>query len=179
MGKHQQAGWTLYGAIGMIVFAGIGAFSFEFLLRFVLNDSTLASPWVLISVFLGPLTFCVQLFLKVLDLREQEGLNRDEKRRLEFIINGKIRQIYAAIAFYLVSASIVGALFTFMTFDINLFKYSVIICGALLGMSIFSTYLIFNEINDLAKFKAKLKDRSTAAKNKAAAIERLSKKTND
>lgn len=162
--------------LGLILSTIVGALSFDSLARFVPDDATISTPYIFISLFLLPLTFCVQLLLKVWDLKEQDGLSREEKRRLRPIIDGKSRQLFIAIIFYILSPVTIATMFFFSSFDANLFKAAIIITGGLLGISIFSIVIIFLEMRELVDFKAKIKQRTDEKKKQRAALKRLTLK---
>ena len=65
-GKYAQ-GWTGYGILGAILSAAIGALGFAGLMRLIPAEASVATPWVLVSLFILPLTYCVQLLFKVFD----------------------------------------------------------------------------------------------------------------
>ena len=170
---HSQRGWTMFGVIGIMVSAVIGAFGFEILLRLIPSSAGTVVPWAIVSLFIPPLTLCVQLILKLWDLKEQDDISREERRRLKSIINGKTRQFFIAIIYYVSSAVIVVTLFVFFTHDTELFKIAIKITGILLGISMFSIYLILLEMKEISDFKAKLIERVRSKKRQKSALKRL------
>ena len=88
--SQSQLGWTTFGVIGVIVSAVIGAFGFEVLLRLIPSNTSMVVPWAIVSLFVLPLTLCVQLVLKLWDLKGQDDISREERRRLKSIINGLV-----------------------------------------------------------------------------------------
>ena len=168
-----QVGWTRYGVLGLILSTITGVLSFGALVRFVPDGATISTPYIFISLFILPLAFCVQLLFKVWDLKEQDGLSREEKRRLNPIIEGKSRQIFIAIIYCILSPVIIAAMFFFSSFDAGLFKAAIVITGGLLGITIFSIIIIFLEMKELVNFKAKIKQRSDEKKKQRAALKRL------
>jgi len=172
---HIQRGWTAFGAIGTIIAAGVGALAFEGLMRLIPIGANVATPWVLVSLFSLPLAYCVQLLLKIWGLKEQNGLSREEKRRLEKIIKGKARQLTIAIFCYVLFAFIIAILFFLSSSNPALFSPSILITGGFLGISIFSMGLIFSEMEELYAFKAKLANKATKNIKKNELLNRLKK----
>ena len=168
-----QDGWTGFGILGAILSAAIGALGFAGLMHLVPAEASVATPWVLVSLFILPLTYCVQLLFKIFDLKELGGLSKNEKRRLKPIINGKTRQLFIAIIYYVLSAVLVVTLLFFSSDNQDLVKYIIVFIGGLLGVSIFSMALIFMEIKELTDFKAKIKQRSDDKKSQRKALKRL------
>ncbi len=163
----------MFGAIGIMVSAVFGAFTFEILSRFIPSNTGTVVPWVVISLFILPLTLCVQLILKLWDLKEQDDISGEERRRLKSIITGKTRQFFIAIVYYVSSSIIVVILFVFFIHDDELFKMAIKITGVLLGISMFSIYLILLEMNEISDFKAKLTERERLKKRQKSALKRL------
>jgi hypothetical protein len=166
----------MFGVIGVIASAIIGAFGFEVLLRLIPKGAQIAVPWVIVSLFLLPFTLCVQLVLKLWELKEQDDISRDERRRLNSLIKGKTRQLFIAIIYYVLSAVIVVALFVFIPNDVELFKVAIKITGILLGVSMFSIYLILLEMEEIADFKAKIVERARSKEKQKSALKRLNAK---
>jgi MFS family permease len=173
---HSQRGWTMFGVIGVIASAILGAFGFEVLLRLIPQDVQIAVPWVIVSLFLLPFTLCIQLVLKLWELKEQDDISREERRRLNSIIDGKTRQFFIAIIYYVLSAVIVVVLFIFLANDTELFKMAIKITCALLGISIFSVYLILLEMKEISYFKAKIVERARSKEKQKSALKRLNVK---
>ncbi|MCK9605297.1 MAG: hypothetical protein M0R33_02480 [Methylomonas sp.] len=170
---NSNNGWTKLGVIGILFSAIIGAYGFEILLDIIPNNTSIAIPWAIVSLFLLPLTLCVQLILKLWDLKELSDITRDERRRLKAIIRGKTRQFFIAICYYVLSACIVVTLYVFLSSDVGLFKAVIKITGMLLGISMFSILLILLEMKEISDFNAKLKERALAKKRQKSALKRL------
>ncbi len=173
MNDPRQDGWTLAAVLGVIASAAIGAYCFDFLLKLVPNDVQITVPWVLITLFILPLTFAVQLLIKTWEINDEENLSRDEKRRLKVIVDEKIRQIWMAIIYYVLGAVVVAALFVFSSADQNLFRVTIQLTGGLLAISVFSVFLILSETHKLSKFRTKLKARADERKRQRAALKRM------
>lgn len=173
---YSQFGWTTFGAIGVMTAAAIGFFSFEGLLNLIPGDNKMTVPWVLVTLFLLPLASCIQLLLKLWELREQDDLSREERRRLKPLIEGKTKQFFIAIVYYVLSAVIVVTFFFFSENNAELFRTVIKIAGGLLGISIFSMFLMISEMNEISDFKANLKERLASKKRQKAALKRLSSK---
>ncbi|MDI1277609.1 hypothetical protein [Methylobacter sp.] len=170
---HSQQGWTSFGVIGVMVSAVIGIFGFEILLRLIPSNVSIVVPWAIVSLFVIPFTLCVQLILKLWDLKELDDISREERRRLKSIIDGKTRQFFIAIIYYVSSAVIVVTLYVFLANDVELFRIAIKVTGVLLGISMFSIYLILLEMKELSDFKAKLIERAISKKRQKSALKRL------
>ncbi|MCK9394186.1 MAG: hypothetical protein M0Q44_01170 [Methylobacter sp.] len=170
---YLQKGWTTFGVIGVIASAAIGAFCFEILFRLIPVDATVVAPWAIVSLFLLPLSFCVQLILKLWDLKEQTNISREERRRLKLIIDEKTRRFFGAVFYYVLSAFIIVTLFFFLSNNAELFRIVIKITGGLLSISLFSIYLIMLEMKEIADFKAKLIERADSKKRQKLALKRL------
>lgn len=171
--RKSQAGWTNFGVIGTIISAFVGFFCFEFLLNLIPNDFKPVAPWAIVSVLLLPFGLCIQLLLKLWDLKEQDNISRQERRRLGIIIKGKKNRIYFAIGYYLLSAIVVVTLFIFLANDIEHFKLVVKITGAVLAISLFSVFLSLIEMDEISNFKAKIRQRNINKKQQKTALNRL------
>jgi len=171
-GKYEQ-GWTGYGILGAILSASIGALVFSGLMRLIPAEASVATPWVLVSLFILPLTYCVQLLFKIFDLKELQGLSKSEKRRLKTIINGKTRQLFIAIIYYVLSAVLVVTLLFFSSDNQEFVRSITVLIGSLLGISIFSMALVFIEMKELTDFKAQIKQRADDKKSQRSALKRL------
>jgi MFS family permease len=170
---HSQQGWTSFGVIGVIISAVIGTFGFEILLQLVPSNVSIVVPWAIVSLFVIPFTLCVQLILKLWDLKELDDISREERRRLKSIIDGKTRQFFIAIIYYVSSAVIVVTLYVFLANDVELFRMAIKVTGILLSISMFSIYLILLEMKELSDFKAKLIEREISKKRQKLALKRL------
>jgi hypothetical protein len=171
---NLQSGWTNLGVIGVMLAAVLGFYGFGLLVN--IFHIKMSVPWALVSVFLLPLGFCVQLLLKLWELKEQDNLSRDEHRRLKPMIEAKTRQFLIAIIYYVFSAAILATLFFFSESDVELFKFVIKLAGALLFISVFSVYLIFLEMKAISDFKANLKERIELEKRQKVALKRLCSK---
>ncbi len=165
----NQKGWAGFGVLGVILSAVIGALCFAGIMHLISAGASVVTPWVLASLFILPLTCCVQLLFKIFDLKELRGLSKNEKRRLKPIINGKTRQLFIAILYYVLSAVLVVTLLFFSSDNQDLVKYIIVFIGGLLGVSIFSMALVFIEMKELTDFKAKIKQRADDKKNQRSA----------
>jgi hypothetical protein len=171
-----QKGWTLWGALFLIIAAVSGSLAFTALLLVIPEGKTVIVPWAMVSIFLLPITFSVQLFFKLTELKDQKELSRDERRRLATIVDEKLRQIKISILFYIVSALFIAC--SFMLADSNhaLFNSALIIAGGLLGITLASVGLIFSETQSVTDFKSKIQNRETERKRQRATLKRLKSK---
>ncbi|MGB4498910.1 MAG: hypothetical protein WBI40_09430 [Methylococcaceae bacterium] len=168
---NPQSGWTILGIIGVIISGGVGAIAFDLLFKVAGYSNSI--PWALVPLFATPLTLSVQLLYKFFDLKELEGISREEKRRLKSMIDGKTRQLYIAIGYYTFSAALTVILLFFFHSNTYLFENSIRIIGLLTGISLFSILLIINESREISDFKSKIHDRSESKKKQKSALKRL------
>lgn len=146
---------------------------FLIFLQSIPSNLTITAPWAILSIFLIPLSLCVQLLLKLWEVKEQNNLSREEKRRLNILINKKT-QIFISIILYCVLSAVIGiVLFVFFTSDTESFKIIMILIGFLLGSSSSSIWLIIMETKKVAEFKAKLKEREESKKMQKLGLKRL------
>lgn len=168
-----ELGWTAYAALGVIVAATIGALSFYGLFNIVPEEAIKVAPWVLVSLFLLPIAYAVQVLIKLWELNSVKGLSNNERRRLAHIIKGKTRQFFIAIMFYVLSAALIVILYSFTSIENGLFKLSIIITGGLLGISIFTVALIFSEMKEVYDFSNDLQVRKEVNEKKKIALNKL------
>lgn len=160
-----QKGWTGLGAVALLLSAGLGALAFDAILSLHPQSMKYSPPWLLISVFLFPVAFCVQLVSKFRDIEDVDGLSQMEQSRLTRIVAAKRRQVWIAVGFYVFSALFTAAVFLLPSQHPLFFSgYNVI--GGLLGMGIFALACIWKEFEAANSF---VRDCKRAAKRRKAA----------
>ncbi|WP_086480756.1 hypothetical protein [Oceanospirillum sanctuarii] len=173
--RHSENGWTLIGVLGVILSCALGAAVFSQLALWLSQNvsGSVAVPWLLVSLFMMPLTITFPLLLKLWELKDQQGMSRSEVRRLKGIIEGKTRQLYIAIGYYMLSAVTVAIILFLSSSNLILFKVGFVLVGGLLGISLFSVGLIINESHKISEFKSCLEERSREKKQQEATLKRL------
>ncbi|MCI0508628.1 MULTISPECIES: hypothetical protein [Chromohalobacter] len=160
-----QAGWSGLGAMALLLSAGLGALAFDLILSLHPQGVPYSPPWLLMSVFLFPIGFCVQLIGKLRGLEDTDGLSRMEETRLTRIVSAKRRQVWIAGGFYVFSAIFSAAVFLIPSKNPLFFAgYDVI--GGLLGIGIFALACIWKEFEAVNNF---VRDCKRSAKRRKAA----------
>ncbi|MDF2401650.1 hypothetical protein [Aeromonas sp. 5HA1] len=141
-------------------------------------------PYAISSILLVPITILTSSIIKLSDLKEignaKNGLNRDEVRRLNNIIDIKLFRAKLVMAIILLSIAVV--FFTFYVFSSDnqiYFRKTIIFSGALTGFSLYSVFWAWNGIKEIASFKQKIQARADAKKAKASALKRLKENTDN
>lgn len=160
----KQRGWTGIGALVLVLSAGLGAFAFDCILSLYPEGAKYSPPWLLISVFLFPVAFCIQLIVKFRAVETTEGLTRMEERRLSVIVGAKRRQVWIGVGFYLASALFTAGVFMLPS-ESPLFFAGYDVVGGLLGIGIFALTFIWKEFEATNDF---VRDRKRAAGRKKA-----------
>lgn len=113
-------------------------------------------PSPIIAVLVLPLAYCLQAIYKLSDLKESEQLTGDEARRLFHIVDIKRGRLFTCIVFYMLAAIFVGV--SIMVSDGGpLFKtITVSISGGLLGVTLYTVFVIYSLMNEVTNFKANL-----------------------
>lgn len=160
----MQRGWTGIGALVLILSAGLGAIAFDCILSLDPEGAKYSPPWLLISVFLFPVAFCVQLVGKFREVETTDGLTKMEERRLSVIIGAKRRQVWVGISFYMISALFTVGVFMLPP-ESPLFFAGYNVVGGLLGIGIFILTAIWKEFEATNDF---VRDRKREAGRKKA-----------
>ncbi|HGF8956739.1 TPA: hypothetical protein ACJCW2_001162 [Yersinia enterocolitica] len=123
-------------------------------------------PSPIIAVLVLPLAYCLQAIYKLSDLKESQQLTGDEVRRLFYIIDIKRGRLFTCIVFYFMSAVFVGI--SIMVSDGGpLFRaITLTISGGLLGVTIYTVFIIYSLMNEVTNFKAKLVRREQDEKHR-------------
>ena len=171
--KMKRSGWTGLGLLAVILAASIGGLTAHYIVMSADRSSAPIVQWGLLTIFLLPIGFAMQLWHILGSVSDTKGLSGSEKRRLESTIEGKSRQLQIAVMFYVVAAALI-ALGLLKSPD-NWFIYQLvtIFTGMCLGISIASIFLILQEWREIAAFKRKISARQSRAKAVGKKLERL------
>ncbi|WP_417522271.1 hypothetical protein [Marinobacter sp.] len=154
--------------------AGFGALAASFVMQ--VSPSVLSVPWYIVTAMLIPMGMAVTFWLKLNDLQADcDGLNREERRRLGYIVEEKLRQVQVGMAFYIVSA--LFALFLIMIGNNSpaVLSWAIPTLGGLLAISLSSIGFLLAQLREVSQFLVTLKDRLRARKSKAKLKKRLGK----
>lgn len=149
--NSSQHGWTAIGALVLILSSGLGAFAFACILSLYPEGMKYSPPWLMISVFLFPIAFCIQVISKFRSVEATEGLTLMEERRLLRIVKEKRRQVWIGVGFYVFSAIFTVAVFILPVGHALFFAgYNVV--GALLGIGISVLTYVWKEFESTNDF---------------------------
>ncbi|MGL6348514.1 MAG: hypothetical protein ACRC2U_01390 [Aeromonas sp.] len=176
--RRRQSGESAISFLWLIVAAACGT-GIAYVFTFLVHELPSTAPFALSAIFLIPSTMCVQLVMKLLEMKEQGGINRDEKRRLNTILDAKVRSIVSVILLLLVSISVVISGFYFFAKTPDLLKIILLVAGTLVGISIYIAIWTVSETKDIYNFKKKVKDRETQNKNRKQGLKRLDAKAKE
>lgn len=159
--KHfgkKCSGWTALGAVAILASAIIGGLAFSALVSLD-GEHPVGSPWYVTGILFMPVAFLIQLLLKLIPLKNTKGLSRSERRRLEAIVEAKIRQVWIGIIFCIIST--VFSVLVFVSKGQGDFFYIVgmIVIGGFLGITICILVLLINEISKVHRFVETVKER--------------------
>lgn len=126
----------------------------------------LTAPSPIIAVLVLPLAYCLQAIYKLSDLKESQQLNGDEARRLFYIVDLKRGRLFTCIVFYFLSAIFVGISMMIGDGGQLFKKITLIISGGLLGVTVFTIFIIYSLMNEVTNFKAKLVRREQDEKHR-------------
>jgi amino acid transporter len=135
-------------------------------------------PIALMAIFALPTTLSISLISGLNSIKKLKGLNREEKRRIDTIANGKIRRQIFLIATYLLVSVAIGLLFFVAALPVvaPFLKQVLAVIGAAIAFAIMCSIFSIMDTSELANFEAKITNRSTERKAKQALLKRLATK---
>ncbi|UPG86870.1 hypothetical protein L2Y94_05810 [Luteibacter aegosomatis] len=168
-----SASRALWGVVSCVLFSVLVAGSMH-----LLGGSAGSAPlWTLCGIQLGPVTVLAVLFSKLTDVRDIDGLTRNERRRLAHMVDGKTRAIAWTIGL-LVAADVAMALGLYAAaYRSELVMPVYAAGGALIGASVALTLGAYFDVQHIAAFRTKISDREREAKSRAALLEKMSIKS--
>lgn len=122
--------------------------------HFGVDNMSVPSP--IIAVLVLPLAYCLQAIYKLSDLKESQQLSGDEARRLFYIVDVKRSRLFTCIVFYMLAAAFVGISIMIGDGGATFKKITITISGGLLGVTIYTVFIIYSLMNEVTNFKAKL-----------------------
>ena len=128
--------------------------------------------WGLLTVFLLPMGFAIQLWVNLNSMRETKWLSGSERT-----VSEKIREVQIALSFYLVSPVIIAFGLWFSPASWKVYHAVTVYTGLSLGISISSFFLILHEWREISNFKSRVFERSARNKQLAKKLDALNPKS--
>ncbi|WP_275628800.1 hypothetical protein [Pseudomonas sp. 273] len=172
----RQQGWSGLGAMAVILSAAIGALAAHYIVSSFDQNTPPVVQWGLLTVFLLPMGFAIQLWTSLNGIRETKGLSGNERRRIRVTIDGKIRQVQIAICFYVLSAMVIAFGLLLSPRSWPIYHIVTVFTGMSLGISTASIFLILHEWREISSFKSKVFERSVRKKQLEKKLESLNHK---
>jgi hypothetical protein len=177
LGNAHNRGFAATSLLALLICVAVGALSFYALLKMIPTNTAILVPWAMVAILLLPLTFNYQVITKLQEVRDLSGINRAEKRRLQYIVADRITILRLIILLIVIYALLMGL--GLMLFGADATKYNWVIpaMGGAFGFSLYSVALALNYSNEVAAFKTKILDKEQSKEKQKAALERLADKT--
>lgn len=157
MNKRIQKGWTLFGTFIVILCSGAGA---VLMLWMGSKSDSVIVPWGAAAIQLAVLAAIYAMSQSLIELKSLDTLENEEKEHLGIIIDVKLGRIktvqFAEIALLLLVALLAISKFSF--------PYINAIIGMILGASIASLILVYEEQKEVKNFESELKNRAQTKK---------------
>ncbi|QBB72419.1 hypothetical protein ELE36_19735 [Pseudolysobacter antarcticus] len=167
--KRWMESQVFLAGLSCLFFAGVCMLASN-----VLGVPDRATPlWTFCVIQIAPITALGILFGKLTDIRDIDGLTRTERRRLESLVNSKIRQLIFLIAFHVVAGLILALALYGASFGRPAVAYAFTLAGALIGLSVYFTVSAYVDVKHIAAFKTKIADRTREAKARASVMAKL------
>lgn len=160
----NQRGWTGIGVLAVVVAAAIGALTAHYIVSSFDQSTPPVVQWGLLTVFLLPMGFAIQLWVNLNGLRETKGLSGSERRRIKQTVIEKIRQVQIALCFYVCSAILISFGLLLSPANWQIYHLVTVFTGLSLGISTASIFLILHEWKEISAFKSTVFER--ASRNK-------------
>lgn len=173
--RGKQFGYTMIWILASIGASLLAGYGFGLLADFIPKEKPPALPIFLMASLILPSTITTQLILKLSDIKKTKGLSREELRRLEQIISLKTTRLYLLLAFYALTAIVIGTMFYAASLQTPpaVLLWTLRATGFLLLLSaVMSIYSVI-ETRKIGAFEAKIVARSQERKAKAALLKRL------
>lgn len=134
-------GATSFWLIVMLAVCLCSAYFLGLVGKFVPQDKPVM-PLVIMGLILAPVTFVTQLIFKFNDMKKLKGINREEKRRLEGIVNAKVLRLVLIDVFFVLATTVVGVMFYVAPFvpELNLITWTLRAAGFFTCCSSFYIY---------------------------------------
>ncbi|UUC83842.1 hypothetical protein NPN27_01365 [Stutzerimonas stutzeri] len=167
-----QGGWTGIGVLAVVLSAAMGALLAHYIVSSFDRTTAPVVQWGLLTVFLLPMGFAIQLWVNLNSMRETKWLSGSERT-----VSEKIREVQIALSFYLVSAVIIAFGLWFSPASWKVYHAVTVYTGLSLGISISSFFLILHEWREISNFKSRVFERSARNKQLAKKLDALNPKS--
>ncbi|MFI8735822.1 hypothetical protein ACIGKM_07890 [Ectopseudomonas toyotomiensis] len=173
----KQDGWTGIGVLAVVLSAAIGALLAHYIVSSFDRTTAPVVQWGLLTVFLLPMGFAIQLWSNLNGIRETKGLSGSERRRIRETVSEKVREVQIALSFYMVSAIVIAFGLWFSPASWKVYHAVTVYTGLSLGISIASFFLMLHEWREVSSFKGRVFERSARRKQLAKKLEALDPKS--
>ncbi|AVX11485.1 hypothetical protein ACM7LV_10835 [Pseudomonas aeruginosa] len=167
-----QGGWTGIGVLAVVLSAAMGALLAHYIVSSFDRTTAPVVQWGLLTVFLLPMGFAIQLWVNLNSMRETKWLSGSERT-----VSEKIREVQIALSFYLVSPVIIAFGLWFSPASWKVYHAVTVYTGLSLGISISSFFLILHEWREISNFKSRVFERSARNKQLAKKLDALNPKS--
>lgn len=174
---RNQSGWTGIGALAVVLSAAMGALLAHYILSSFDQTTAPVVQWGLLTVFLLPMGFAIQLWVNLNGIRETKGLSGSERRRIRNTVAEKIRQVQIALSFYIVSAMVIALGLWFSPASWKVYHAVTVFTGLSLGISTSSFFLMIHEWREISNFKSTVFERSARNKQLTKKLDALNPKS--
>ncbi|PLW68162.1 hypothetical protein [Pseudohalioglobus lutimaris] len=162
--------WALVAAFG--IGCAIGNITHSFILG--AGQGTL--PYFHVTLYVIPLALALQVFFKVLSLKDRSetgSVSDSELRRIEHAVDKKAAMIRNAALYYIVSAALVYVGTIIVKANPGYAQGVVMISTGILGMTIVSCAYLLQESKAISDFKSKLSNRAADRARYSKALEKF------
>ena len=173
----KKDGWTGIGVLAVVLSASIGALLAHYIVSSFDRTTAPVVQWGLLTVFLLPMGFAIQLWSNLNGIRETKGLSGSERRRISETVSEKVREVQIALSFYMVSAIVIAFGLWFSPASWKVYHAVTVYTGLSLGISIASFFLMLHEWREVSSFKGRVFERSARRKQLAKKLEALDPKS--
>lgn len=173
----NQGGWTGIGALAVVISAAMGALMAHYIVSSFDQTTAPVVQWGLLTVFLLPMGFAIQLWGNLNSIRETKGLSGSERRRIRETVAEKVRQVQIALSFYMLSAMLIAFGLWLSPTSWGVYHAVTVFTGLSLGISISSFFLMLHEWREISNFKSKVFERSARKKQLEKKLEALNPKS--
>jgi hypothetical protein len=176
MGNTHSRGSAPTKFLALLIYVIIGFLCFLTLADMIPAGVKPVIPWAMIAILLLPITFNFQALSKLRDVRNISGINREEKKRLKYLVEGKVSKVRFIIFSLIILGILMGAgLFLFAQDPIR-YKMIIPAIGGLFGYALFSVHLALSYLGECSAFETKVLDKEKSKANQKAALDRLAGK---
>lgn len=173
----NQGGWTGLGVLAVVLSAAMGALLAHYIVSSFDQTTPPVVQWGLLTVFLLPMGFAIQLWVNLNSIRETKGLSGSERRRIKVTVAEKVRQVQIALSFYMLSALAIAFGLWFSPASWTVYHAVTVFTGLSLGISVSSFFLILHEWREISNFKSTVFERSSRSKQLAKKLGSLGPKS--